>query len=260
MTQESGVSDDMLQSVLRALLQVADRTLEAAHSVSNGVMTSPGVAPASRRAHDFADQVGDLAGVLGGQFNDVADQLGDRVSDFGGFTTAIHTAVPAGVGERAAAMSGAAAELVSALSANRSMVEDVIRAEIEGQLHRVGLASENELAVALDEIDRLRAENQRLQRALAQDAQSQPRPTPTTGPGTPSRPVVSRAALREAAQRQSAAADVAAAPAKKATAKKTAPTAKKATAKKTAPAAKKATVQQATGTTAAAPEGSAPSS
>ncbi|WP_186526208.1 hypothetical protein [Leekyejoonella antrihumi] len=143
-------------------------------------------------------------------------------------------AIP-GVGPTAARATQAAGqvstladELIAAAAANREMMRDLVRQELEAQLQRLGLTTTSELGSAQDEIDRLKVELAQLKVAVARVGDDQRVQATTTAVPAPTRP--RRAAMKKAA-----------APAKTTTSKKA--TSKKATAKK---ATKKAPAKRTT--------------
>lgn len=97
-----------------------------------------------------------------------------------------------------AQLSTLAEGVVAAAAANRSMVTDTVRAEVDVQLQRVGLTTSGGLTSAQEEIDRLKAQVSDLRRALANRS-----PVGSTDPGDarsmrPSQSTLARRATSEA--------------------------------------------------------------
>lgn len=184
-------------------------------------------------AHDAVRTTLSMATMIGAAAKERAGELAGGVLEIPGIGPSALKVLELG-----GQASGLAEELADLLSANRSAITDVLRAEIGLQLQRVGLTTPDPDESNRAEIDRLKAEIVDLRQALEAastvaartniDTRSRVDPAAAGNSGTP-RPPITAATKRAAAQRTSA----------------------RSAAVKRAPTSKPATRKAATGTTVA---------
>jgi len=125
--------------------------------------------------------------------------------------------------QAAGQVSTLADELIAAAAANREMVRDLVRQEMESQLQRLGLGTASELGSLRDEIDRLRVDVARLQ-AAGTDAASGARSTAPAKKAAKRAPAKKTAAHTAPARKTAAKAPAKTTSTKKAVTKKAAKT------------------------------------